>query len=71
MNRLSRWQQIQQCAEIFCNQWSSDYLQYLQLRSKWRLEIDNLKLGQLILLKQPNMPLTKWLSNRSNREMHF
>lgn len=63
-NRLSRWSMIQQCFEIFWREWSNDYLQSLQQRTKWRLAHVNLKVGQIVLLKQPNLPPTKWLLGR-------
>ncbi|XP_070518846.1 uncharacterized protein [Cardiocondyla obscurior] len=63
-NRLSRWQDIQQCMERFWVQWSSDYLQSLQQRTKWRVEQENVKPGQMVLLRQPNLPPTKWLIGR-------
>lgn len=63
-NRLSRWSMMQQCFEIFWREWATDYLQSLQQRTKWRLAHANLRVGQLILLKQPNLPPTKWLLGR-------
>jgi len=63
-NRLSRWEAMQQCFEIFWRKWSTDYLNSLQQRTKWRLEQPNIKLGQLVLLKQPNLPASKWLLGR-------
>ena len=60
VNRLSRWQMIQQCYELFWRRWSEDYLQSLQQRSKWPFEQENIKVGQMVLLSQPNLPPTKW-----------
>lgn len=64
LNRLSRWSMMQQCYELFWRAWSHDYLQSLQQRSKWRLPQPNVKKGQLVLLKQPNLPPTKWMLGR-------
>lgn len=55
---------MQQCFERFWYKWTTDYLQSLQQRTKWRLKHENLKVGQLVLLKQPNLPPTKWLLGR-------
>ena len=67
VNRLNWWQQMQQCFELFWQRWSTDYLQSLQQRSKWRVAMENLKPNQLVLLKQPNLPPTKWLLGRIER----
>ena len=64
VNRFSRWQQMQQCFELFWRGWSKDYLQSLQQRSKWRFEQANLEVDQMVLLNQPNMPPIKWLLGR-------
>lgn len=63
-NRLSRWQLMQQCFEKFWDQWSKDYLQSLQHRTKWRVEQMNLYVGKMILVRQPNLPASKWLLGR-------
>ncbi|XP_032676813.1 uncharacterized protein LOC116846715 [Odontomachus brunneus] len=59
-NRLSRWQQIRHLTEKFWKLWYSDYVNTLQQRSKWRAKAPNIRIGQLVLLKNVNLPPCKW-----------
>ncbi|XP_029157307.1 uncharacterized protein LOC114929792 [Nylanderia fulva] len=59
-NRLSRWQTVQAITERFWKVWSSDYLNSLQTCSKWPKHRSNLKINDLVLIKNPNFPPTKW-----------
>ncbi|XP_018360617.1 PREDICTED: uncharacterized protein LOC108759610 [Trachymyrmex cornetzi] len=59
-NRLSRWQLVQQMLEQFWAQWSRDYILSCQHRSRWLTPQTNVKVGQIVLLRQLNLPPTKW-----------
>lgn len=59
-NRLSRWQLCTRMKQEFWNKWSNDYLSSLQIRSKWKEERENLKEGDLVLLKEDNMAPLNW-----------
>ncbi|XP_011687752.1 PREDICTED: uncharacterized protein LOC105449960 [Wasmannia auropunctata] len=59
-NRLSRWQTIQRLTEIFWRSWSSDYLQTLQQRPKWRVVVRLAKVGQIVLVRNPLTPPSHW-----------
>jgi len=50
MNSLSRWQRVQQFNQQLWKRWSSDYLNNLQQRSKWRSQQPDLQPGMLVLL---------------------
>ncbi|XP_076291065.1 uncharacterized protein LOC143214212 [Lasioglossum baleicum] len=58
--RLSRWQLCQQMTESFWRRWSQDYMQGLQQRVKWQTQKPNIVVGQLVLLRQSNLPPCKW-----------
>ncbi|KMQ87354.1 hypothetical protein RF55_13373 [Lasius niger] len=60
VNRLTRWQAIQRMYERFWKVWSSDYLNALQQRKKWQSSQPNVQIGDLVLLRHPNLPLPKW-----------
>jgi len=64
MNRLSRWQLIQQAQQSFWKIWSNDYLHQLQQRNKWYYHSANLKVDDLVLLKDKNVPPLKWTTGR-------
>lgn len=63
-NRLKHWENIQQLSQIFWKRWSTEYLSSLQQRNKWRIEKDELKIGDLVLIKENNQPPTQWHMGR-------
>lgn len=64
MNRLTRFQLIQQLYQSFWEQWSHEYLARLQKRPKWKQQHPNLKVGQIVVIKEDNMPPSKWILGR-------
>lgn len=64
INRLSYWQQISQRVEHFSKRWKSEYLSRLQHRTKWMRQCENVKVGDLILIKDDDLPPSKWLLGR-------
>lgn len=63
-NRLSRWQLMEKMHQDFWKSWSSEYLTSLQQRPRWQSIQDNLSVGQMVIIRQDNMPPTKWLLGR-------
>ncbi|XP_072400759.1 uncharacterized protein [Diabrotica undecimpunctata] len=66
MNRLSRYQHIQMLQQHFWTRWSSDYITELQQKGKWFTEKPNLEVGQLVVLKEDNLPPCQWKMGRVN-----
>lgn len=64
VNRLSRWQLLQQKLQSFWKRWSVEYLHHLQQRQKWRTSERNLKVGDLVIIKDDNVPPGKWALGR-------
>lgn len=64
LNRLTRWQLVQQATQHFWRRWSSEYLHNLQQRGKWTQHIQNLQVGDLVLIKDPNLPPLYWPTGR-------
>lgn len=64
MNRLTRYHLHQRLYQNFWDQWSQEYLSRLQKRPKWKQPHANLKVGQIVLIKEDNMPPTKWILGR-------
>lgn len=60
VNRLSRWKLIQRIYQEFWNIWYSEYLSRLQQRPKWVKAQKNIKVGQLVLLRDEKTILAKW-----------
>jgi hypothetical protein len=64
INRLNRWQHLQQLHQHFWKRWSSEYLTRLQQRPKWLIKKRNLEVGDLVILKEENVPPSKWIMGR-------
>ncbi|XP_031636180.1 uncharacterized protein LOC116349066 [Contarinia nasturtii] len=61
---LSRWQKTQQMMQYFWKRWQNDYLHLLQTRTKWFREQSSPKLGDMVLIKDENLPPTQWRAGR-------
>lgn len=66
-NLRALWEQLQYSTQCFWKQWSDDYLNTLQQRNKWKEERENVRVGQLALLKNENFPPTHWALGRIDR----
>jgi len=64
MNRLSRWQLTQRMVQHFWDRWRNEYMNLLQNRPKWMQLEPDLKIGDLVLIKEENMPPLKWAMGR-------
>ncbi|XP_075158064.1 uncharacterized protein LOC142231336 [Haematobia irritans] len=64
INRLNRWQKVCYMQQIFWKKWSSSYLALLQERSKWKSQRKNVAIGDMVLVKDDNLPPLKWLLGR-------
>lgn len=65
VNRLSRWQRIEQIHQHFWKRWSSEYLVQLQQRTKWQaIHGSQLQVGQLVLCREDGLPPLKWVLGR-------
>ena len=59
-NSLSRWQQVQRSNQQLWKSWSTDKLNSLQQRSKWRSQKPDLQPGMLVLIREDNLPSMSW-----------
>ncbi|KAM4593953.1 uncharacterized protein PAE49_010961 [Odontesthes bonariensis] len=55
-----QWRQVQHLANTFWNRWRREYLPTLQSRSKWQDVRPNLKIGDLVLLKDSEAKRNEW-----------
>lgn len=58
---LTRWQLIQRLTQDFWRKWQSEYLHSLQQRYKWQKPIRSPAIGDLVVIKEEDLPPTKWL----------
>ncbi|UYV73020.1 hypothetical protein LAZ67_10001579 [Cordylochernes scorpioides] len=63
-NYLTRWKLIQKARDVFWQRWSREYLNNLQQRSKWKKPSSNLKVGDLVLVKDIPLPSMQWSLGR-------
>lgn len=63
-NKLNMFEKKQKALQIIWKQWSRDYLNTLQQRNKWKIEKKDLKVGDLALIIEDNLPPLKWLMGR-------
>lgn len=59
-----RWQLTEHMYQQFWKNWSSDYLTQLQTRSKWNNPKKNLNEGDVVLVRDNNLPPGKWAMGR-------
>lgn len=57
---LCRWQRVRRMTEVFWRSWSTEYLHTLQQRHKWRTPQNDLKVNDIVVLRNPLLPPTKW-----------
>ncbi|XP_050064313.1 uncharacterized protein LOC114118967 [Aphis gossypii] len=60
MSRLKRFKMVQSYMQQFWKRWSREYLPQLQRRGRWIKVTRNVRVGDLCLLHQENLPPTKW-----------
>jgi len=59
-NRLSTWQHISKVRQDFWTRWNLEYLNELQIRSKWVKDGPKLSVGAVMLIKDKNLPCNQW-----------
>ncbi|XP_045446747.1 uncharacterized protein LOC123654934 [Melitaea cinxia] len=61
VSNLRRWQLTQRMVQIFWKRWSQEYLTQFFQRYKWKTKTPELKKGDMVLVKDENLPPAKWL----------
>lgn len=59
-NRLTQAARAQKRSQLIWKAWSQDYLHELQQRTKWTTAQPNLRIGDLVLIREENIPPTMW-----------
>ncbi|GFY06429.1 DUF5641 domain-containing protein [Trichonephila clavipes] len=55
-----RWDKVQKLKLNFWNRWQIDYLNSIQGRTKWKSGTSNIKIGDVIIIKEDNLPPSVW-----------
>ncbi|XP_068158480.1 uncharacterized protein [Drosophila tropicalis] len=61
---INRWQRLKAVSQHFCTRWKDEYLKELHKRNKWRFNSKNLEVGDLVVLKDDNLPFNEWRLGR-------
>jgi len=61
---VSRWKLLHQCYQSFWRRWSSEYLQALQVRTKWATKTPNIQVGDMVVIKSNQGPPLTWRMGR-------
>ncbi|XP_044313286.1 uncharacterized protein LOC123037287 [Drosophila rhopaloa] len=59
-NRLDGWQRVTYLQQLFWSRWQKEYLTLLQQRTKWRSPERMLKVNDVVLIKDENLPPMRW-----------
>ena len=59
-----RWRYVQHLANSFWQRWVKEYLPLLQKRTKWFDPVENVKIGELVLIAEKGMPRNLWPMGR-------
>ncbi|GFT22683.1 integrase catalytic domain-containing protein [Trichonephila clavipes] len=65
-NRLDNLQKVTKIIQLIWKRWSVDYLNSLQQRNKWHFEKKNAKIGDMVIIKEDNLPSCQWSLGRIN-----
>lgn len=63
-NRLDRWHRVTRWVQMIWHRWHNEYLNTLQQRSKWQFEKNNINVGALVLVKEDDLPINKYVLGR-------
>ena len=66
-----RWRRVQYLTEIFWSRWRKEYLLSLNERQKWNTPRRNVKVGDVVIIKDDSSPRMNWplaIVNRAQPE---
>ncbi|GFV20948.1 DUF5641 domain-containing protein, partial [Trichonephila clavipes] len=55
-----RWDIVQKLKLNFSKRWQIDYLNSIQRRTKWKSGTSNIKIGDVVIIKEDNLPPSVW-----------
>jgi len=64
VDNRSRWRQLQAMTQDLWERWTKEYLVTLQKKGKWTSESENLKVGTVVILKDPGTTPSAWKLGR-------
>ncbi|XP_041845165.1 uncharacterized protein LOC121642470 [Melanotaenia boesemani] len=64
MYGAKRWRRVQYLAEQFWSRWKREYLMSLSMRQKWHTPRRNLKVNDIVIIKEEVLPRGQWQLGR-------
>lgn len=64
ISTLKRWHLTQRMVQDFWRRWSQEYLTQLQHRYKWNNQTKEPEIGDVVLVKEDDLPPARWLFGR-------
>jgi len=61
---LNRWQHLKSLHQQFRTRWKDEYLKELHKRHKWQVPTENLRVGDLVVIKDDFLPSNEWRLGR-------
>nr|XP_044249383.1 uncharacterized protein LOC123002820 [Drosophila takahashii] len=61
---LNRWRRLKALHQQFCSRWKEEYLKELHKRTKWQFPTRNIQTGDMVVLKEENLPPNEWRLGR-------
>ncbi|XP_055840886.1 uncharacterized protein LOC129908443 [Episyrphus balteatus] len=64
LSLINRWEKVKCLQQQFCRRWKDDYLKELHQRHKWQSPQEDIKLNDLVVVKNENLSSTEWRLGR-------
>jgi len=61
---VNRWKLLDQCHQAFWRRWSTEYLTSLQTRTKWSSQTPNIRLNDVVVIRDNQSPPLSWRMGR-------
>ncbi|XP_070141584.1 uncharacterized protein [Drosophila kikkawai] len=61
---INRWQHLKALHQQFRLRWKEEYLKEPHKRTKWQVPTRNLDVGELVIIKDDNLPSNEWRLGR-------
>ncbi|XP_065355901.1 uncharacterized protein LOC135950281 [Calliphora vicina] len=61
---INRWQRVKAINQRLCMRWKDEYLKDLQKRHKWKFMQRNIEIGDMVVIREDNLPTNEWRLGR-------
>ncbi|XP_075153596.1 uncharacterized protein LOC142227128 [Haematobia irritans] len=61
---MNRWQRVKAINQNLCMRWKEEYLKEIVKRNKWKTVESNLKVGDMVVIRDDNLPPNEWRLGR-------